>query len=342
MRLRLPLAASLLAALPTTAAAEPAQVVYASANNVLRVAALDGTQVRQGAAGDGQVSTSGGLVLRGVATGGLRSDVVADDAVTGARRWRIHDALFPLAYANGRFVVFTGDRDGAGRGDRGSNNVWLWDVAHHRGRRIAQFGGGVLADLTPLNYAVSPTGRLVAITEGNDADLLHFEIWVARTDGRGKRRLVPGSGEIYPAFSPNGQRVVYAHRNAAGTCWTLRLVNTGGGPSHAIPGSRSCSTVLFRPVWTDAGHVVAWSWHASTPTGLVSLDVATGARTTLLTGPVQDFTVSRPLHTLAAYLQGGRVVLVDLTTGTARDVPGATTAGDAGRVWIAGALEYGY
>ncbi|HLZ10388.1 MAG TPA: hypothetical protein VKT80_17500, partial [Chloroflexota bacterium] len=79
----------------------------------------------------------------------------------------------------------------------------------------------------PLNPALSPDGRVVALnrsTEGN------VDIWLLDLARRVLSRFTSDPRpEIYPVWSPDGTRIVYAKPNRAGSGFNLYQRNIAGG-----------------------------------------------------------------------------------------------------------------
>ncbi len=322
-------------------AATPPRISYDTNAGSLRAAALDGVVTATWMNRSTYQSLSGGTIAaaRPGAHGG--SKVIGSDAVTGATTFTIRDAFFPLITRHGSRVVFLPDANASGPGDRDNalNSVWLRDVAAGTDRRLIRFKD---SDRVPLNLAISPSGRVVAITHGNDQDLFSWDIWTARTDRHRVRRLTHDGNSLYPSFAPSGTKIAFTRKDGqkpcSGSVWVM--ASDGGHARRIVPGT--CTRTLLRPVWLDPKTLVAWSWGRRGVKGLVTVDVPSGAVAPLVKGKVMDYSVSRALGKVAIRLRGGAVSLVNLRSHpyAVTPLPGSEPHGF--RVFAAGALELAY
>lgn len=261
--------------------------------------------------------------------GRFASNLVAHDASTGERLYRIRDARYPLLFGDGAGVVFLPDNSGSGGGgedrDPFVNSVWYKDLATGDERKLAQFTDG---DYWPMDLAASPDGSLVAFTEGNDQWRFVWNIWLARTDGSSLVQLTTDDDSMYPSFSPDGATIAYA--NHQGACTTgIRVIGVHGRGARTLT-EGTCDMTLTRPRWLDDDTLVAWWWEQKPdlsgfrPKGLVAIDVATGAvdPTPLALGRIVDFSVSRELGRIAYRTRNGALFVYNLATEETVTVPG--------------------
>jgi Tol biopolymer transport system component len=83
-------------------------------------------------------------------------------------------------------------------------------------------------DPTDTEPAFSPDGRTIAFVRGGD-------LYSVRPDGSGLRHLTSGTTlDSAPIVSPDGKRVVFERRAAAGTAADLYAVRVLGGGLHAL------------------------------------------------------------------------------------------------------------
>ena len=154
-------------------------------------------------------------------------------------------------------------------------------VATLSGRRRAAIAGATLVALVSLaatGHAGGPSGGAVdeSVESARDAKYVaytrytsddRYEIWIARLDGGGKRRLAAGRS---PSISPDGRWVVYGGGcDSLGDCRRLYLIASGGGrPRVLAPSADNArwSPDSRRVVYSDGSH-------------LVSIEPATGRRT---------------------------------------------------------------
>jgi hypothetical protein len=125
------------------------------------------------------------------------------------------------------------------------------------------------------------------------------EVWVARVDGAGKRRLAAGSA---PAISPDGRWVAFEGGREATFeprfYKDLMLVPTAGGrPRVLLRGARG-------PVWSpDSERVAVLQDLDDRRRALVVSDITTGKATTVARGPIDDVSFS-PRGDEIAYSRG--------------------------------------
>lgn len=134
----------------------------------------------------------------------------------------------------------------------------------------------------PTTTAVrAPSARWIAY-----ADHPRDEVWIARLDGRGKRRLVRGGA---PAVSPDGRWVVFAARLGEfgvsyGDLWIVAA--SGGRPRLLVRGTGA-------PVWSpDSTRVAALQPLTLTSAALLSIEVESGKATTVARGSIHGWSFS--------------------------------------------------
>ena len=168
--------------------------------------------------------------------------------------------LVPLTSA----VVLFGARSAASHA-AGSKRVGT--IAFIRMANDARaFGGGLfvirpdgtgLRQLTPGGtavwwYAWSPDGRSIAYIDQRHS------LWLVRSDGTGRRLLLPKLGSEMLSWSPDGTGIAVTTRCPNVRCSTLRLyvVPIGGGPPRRLPVGKHIGWGL---AWSPRGDEIYYS-----------------------------------------------------------------------------------
>lgn len=125
----------------------------------------------------------------------------------------------------------------------------LWSI-NADGTGLRQLTDGSHADLTPV---VSPDGRYIAFqTRRNDASSDRvYNIWRVDADGRNPTQLTRGTYDSEPAFSPDGQWVIFVAED--GIVPKLNRVPMGGGES-----VRLTEEFSQHPAFSPDGKVLAY------------------------------------------------------------------------------------
>ncbi|HEU0101214.1 MAG TPA: hypothetical protein VFR07_02760 [Mycobacteriales bacterium] len=189
------------------------------------------------------------------------------DAVTGSTLTRIRHARGPAVVRDGAAVLFGSDR--MGHRDPQVNSVWLRDLRAGTTRKLVQFSNGPglpgvptgLDAVAPLQVVTDDAARWVAITEGNDVDLFHYDVWLLDTRTGAVERRTTGGRSRYPALAPAGARLAVT-RDVA-DCGTLGwrasdvlVMGTARGPARTLLHG-SCATSWTDLAWSDDEHLVA-------------------------------------------------------------------------------------
>jgi hemolysin type calcium-binding protein/WD40 repeat protein len=104
-----------------------------------------------------------------------------------------------------------------------------------------------------LHASWSPDGtRVLTIRSAQSGSDTSEHIWVANADGSGARQVTFGTGEVDPAWSPDGHTIVFVGSDAL---YTVNVDNPSDTP-HKIPGTDSSSEA---PAWSPDGALIAYS-----------------------------------------------------------------------------------
>ncbi|MFF8031757.1 amidohydrolase family protein [Streptomyces sp. NPDC016626] len=149
------------------------------------------------------------------------------------------------------------------------NAIWLLPAAGGTARRLT----GDALDATQPHWA--PDGKSLVFQSFREGT---YDLWRIGVDGSGARRLTTGDGyDQEPRFSPDGRLVAFASdRDNTGR---IEVLDTATGARRVITrGDRNVSM----PTWSADGRRVAYVAEYGS---IESVDIATGATRTLLTGP---------------------------------------------------------
>ena len=183
---------------------------------------------------------------------------------------------------------------------RGESGPLSWRRFWFAGAAVAVIGA--IAWLVIRNGARSaPPVRLLTVTsfpgsEGSpsfspDGNFLAFswtgpnffddgDIWVKAVEGDALRRLTdtPGVNEVQPAWSPDGQQIVFVRFDGRGNRG-VHLISALGGSERKISDSGE------RPTWLPDSHSVVFEDRVAESVALVHYVLATGVRRPLTTPP---------------------------------------------------------
>jgi hypothetical protein len=318
-------------AVPAGAAGSPA-VVY-STDTGTKVASADGVVLSE--YGPFQFSSLDGNVIAGSRHTPRSEAVVAFNATTGERLYRIRDAFAPVVLANGRKVGFMPDR--FGRRDRFFQSVWI-RTPRGRLRAVVRFAGrhrtvnarDFDGDGIPLDQAWDAAGRTLALTYGNDVDLFEYDVWVVDVRTREATRVTRGRVSRFPSLSPSGDRLALVRE--VDRCGQLRragdlvVMNADGTDRRTLlPGT--CGLYYTDPRWISEDELIALRLDRVAPgqydQDLVRVDAATGVATDLVTaGDIVFYTASARQQSIA-YVRGSETTgfwIYDLSDGSTTHV----------------------
>ena len=128
-----------------------------------------------------------------------------------------------------------------------------------------------------------PVAQLIAYTKYVAPG--ESEVWVARVDGRGRRRLVVGTT---PKISPDGRWVAF-ERSSGSRIYPrdLMLVATSGGRPRLL--MRAVGQAMWSP---DSKRLAVLQFLDDRRNALLSITIETGERTTVARGSLSDWSFS--------------------------------------------------
>lgn len=281
------------------------------------VADGDGVEVRR-FPNFGRFSLNG-YVLAGELPGAKsgKSRIVAYDATSGERLFRIPDARLPVVAAGGSKVAFfpTFDRDET------MVSVWIRTPAG-RLRKVAKFKAGpgysgirhgMRAGAVPLDIALDESGRTMAIAAGLET-IRAFDVWVIDVKTKDATRMTRGANSHNPSLSPDGEQLAVRVESTE-PCpdpiygeiliGKIRVKSIVTGESKTLTGF-DCALFYDTPRWIDNESLAAVrvTRDATQTYGydldIVKIDVASGEITELVTtGNPCCITVSPSLSKVA-------------------------------------------
>ena len=225
--------------------------------------------------------------------------IVAYDAPSGDRLFRIPDARLPVVLDGGRKVAFlpTVHRDEMVR------SVWL-RTPNGRLRKIAKFAQGpysgirhgIDAGAVPLDVAFDDRGRYMALVGGLETTRA-FDVWIVDVKTKEATRMTRGENSHNPSMSPDGNQLAVRVERPE-SCpdpllgeyliGKIRVLSRTTGERKTLTEWR-CDVFYDTPRWIDNETLVAVRVTADESASygfdldLVSVDVASGEITELWT-----------------------------------------------------------
>ena len=147
--------------------------------------------------------------------------------------------------------------------------IRVFDLRTRSIRSIVPYGSVTAV----FDLAWSPSGDEIAYTALSDRG---YDIWVAKTDGTGSRRVLHSSGsagEYQPAWSPDGTQIAYASDRDGDNDIYIANADGSGTPRNITDGPRTVASPYSRtlsdgnetyPAWANDGQIAFASDRAST------------------------------------------------------------------------------
>ena len=166
---------------------------------------------------DGDRILLGGANLRLIrAAGGAISELPVSTGGSG----HFLASAEPRWSPDGRWISYVSDRSG-------TPEIWLWSVEEGEALRLTGNGGRLIK-----GYSWSPDGRRIAFAGNRHGQ---YDVWTVEVPSGKARRLTDGPElEVYPAWSPDSQSVLFVRLDGAWMDHTIVEVLAGGGEERVI------------------------------------------------------------------------------------------------------------
>ena len=121
---------------------------------------------------------------------------------------------------DGQWISYVSDRSG-------TPEIWLWSVQGGEAFRITGNGGRLIK-----GYSWSPDGRRIAFSGNRHGQ---YDVWTVEVPSGEARRLTDGPElEVYPAWSPDSESVLYVRLDGEWMDHTIVEVPVDGGEERVI------------------------------------------------------------------------------------------------------------
>ena len=324
---------------PARAGATTAAIAFHT-DDGSRVADLLGATVFDKGAFD-FMSLGGNVFAGSPPSGGSSEDhIVAFDASTGERLFRIDNAFAPVVLAGGKKVAFWPDH--WARRDPYGTSVWIRNAEGNE-RRVFQLTGPRATvprdpfegDAVPLSMAFDAEGKKLAVAMGNDLGLLIYDIWVVKVRTREAVRVTKGKASHWPSLSPSGAQLAVLREvemcpgEIPRLAWTVQVMASSGEDKRTLL-EGSCDLYYADARWISESELVTVRIEKTAEGDythdLVKVDAVSGETTDLVAdGDITYFTVSPSLQKVAFHRSSdfpdGGFSVFDLITGEITDHP---------------------
>ena len=244
------------------------------------------------------------------------------ELLLGGMAFETHPRYSP----DGRYLLFTSDRDGA-------DNAWYMDLeAEHEDDKFHQITDG---NNEVPSAEWSPDGKYIVVSKGG----LTNKLWMYHKDGGSGQQLIDQPGQlktIDPAFGHEGRFIYYSQRNGAWD-YNAQLPQYQIAVYDRENGERSTITSrygsAFTPTLSGDGKYMVYGTRYEAKTGLVIRDLSNGSERWLAYPVQRDDQES--IATMGVYpgmsftpdnksviaFYGGKIWRIPVDGGEAREIP---------------------
>jgi imidazolonepropionase-like amidohydrolase/Tol biopolymer transport system component len=237
----------------------------------------------------------------------------------------------PRYSPDGKAIVFVSDRDG-------NENVWLYDVASTKLRKLTKGDNGQF-----VSPEWTPDGKYIVVTrEPRSATGSDYQLWLYHIDGgNGLRISTPeSSAKMYlgAAFGNDPRYIYLATRNSAGLPYSLTnfpnwMVSTFDRETGTLSQKIGGYGGAMRPTVSPDGRYVVYALRYDTATALKVRNLKTGDDRWLVSHAQRDDQESVPARDLMpgmsftpegkelVYFNGGKLWRTDVVSGSTAPIP---------------------
>ncbi len=235
----------------------------------------------------------------------------------GGTRFTISAAIQPTVLDPAGRVAFWGVHPR----DLQNNSVWVREVngSIHKvvqfsnGGSLPGYDAGFDGDGTILSTSFDRDGSIIALTQGNDADLFVYDVFTVDVASGAVDRITANQKSRWAAVSPSGSRIAW--QREVSTCGSPYIraaqivVADIDGSDRRVAAKGSCDGWLGGARWVSSHEVVAYATKRVGPgefrTNLVLVDVVTGERERLTHSGVVSFFSADPRSNRVAFMRDG-------------------------------------
>lgn len=165
--------------------------------------------------------------------------------------------------------------------------------------------------VSPVEATVSGDNGLIAFASDRTGDR---EIYTIRVDGTGLTRLTNSPGQDNtPSWSPDGQKIVFAHVSEPVDLWSIVVMNADGSDQQVIA---SESFPIISPAWSPDGKTIAYGNGRDGPPDIWLMSASGSNPRRLTSSDTTDLTAEWSPDgqriALLRFLYGGETFIIDV------------------------------